>query len=87
MGLNYPRVSVFVVSPVPSPLNHGSKLVTLDGKKTEIARFHRASCFRKKKARLEIQPAGMDMLDQIILTFVFVEDKRRARERAARSGG
>ena len=59
----------------------------MDGKKTEIAKFHNGSCFlKRKKARLEIQPAGMDMLDQIILTFVFVEDKRRARESRA-SGG
>ena len=69
-------------------LNNGLKLVTTDGKKTEIAKFHRARCFlKKKKARLEVQPAGMDMLDHIILTFVFVEQRRRDRERAAQSGG
>jgi hypothetical protein len=59
----------------------------MDGKKTEIARFHPVRCFPKKKARLEVQPAGMGMLDYIILTFVFAEQKRRERESAAKSGG
>jgi len=64
------------------------RLVTTDGKKTEIAKFHRASCFpRKRKARLEVQPAGMGMLDHIVLTFVYAEQKRRERESAAKSGG
>ena len=59
----------------------GIKLVTTDGKKTVVAEFHRAHhIIKKRKARLEIQPAGMDMLDYIILTFVFVEHKRRVRE-------
>ena len=60
------------------------KLVTVDKKKTVIAEFHRAHHIRKKKeARLEIKPAGMDMLDHIVLTFVFAEDKRRQREARA----
>ena len=55
----------------------------MDDKKTEIAKFHRAHYFTKKqKARLEVQPAGMEMLDHIVLTFVFVESKRRERELA-----
>lgn len=64
------------------------RLVTTDGEKTVVAKFHRASYFRKKqKARLEVQPAGIDMLDYIVLTFVFAESKRRGRERGAQSGG
>ena len=67
------------------------KLVTTDEKKTEIAEYHRAHHFtRKEKPRLEVQQTGMDMLDHIVLTFVFAENKRREREaraRAARSGG
>ncbi|KAF9784308.1 hypothetical protein BJ322DRAFT_1109031 [Thelephora terrestris] len=64
-----------------------SKLVTADDKRTLIAEFHRAHHFTKKqKARLEVQPAGMDMLDHIVLTFVFAEQKRRERETRARSG-
>ena len=46
-----------------------------------IAEFHRAHHITKKrKARLEVQPAGMRMLDYIVLTFVFAEHKRRERE-------
>jgi len=64
------------------------KLVTTDSKKTVIAEFHRARYLvKKRKARLEIQPAGMEMLDYIILTFVFAEHKRRERESRARSSG
>jgi len=60
------------------------KLVAMDEKKTVLATFHRSRGHRKKKqkARLEIEPAGMEMLDYIVLTFVFAEQKRR--ERAAR---
>jgi len=57
------------------------KLVTTDEKKTEIAKFHRAHYITKKqKPRLEVQQAGMDMLDYIVLTFVLAEQKRRERE-------
>ena len=67
-------------------LNRGTKLVTTDGKKTVIAEFHRAHHFtRKEKAKLEIQPAGMDMLDHIVLTWVFAESKRRDRETRAKA--
>lgn len=60
----------------------------MDDEKTVIAKFHRAHHFmRKQKARLEVQPAGMDMLDHIVLTFVFVESKRRERERAVALSG
>ena len=66
----------------------GMKLVTADEKKTVIAEFHRAHYFRKKqKARLEVHQAGMDLLDDIILTFVFAENKRRERETRARASG
>jgi len=43
---------------------------------------------KRRKARLEVHPAGVDMLDYIILTFVFVENKRRVREESvAESSG
>jgi len=64
------------------------KLVTNDEKKTVIAEFHRAHYFtRKEKAKLEVQPAGMAMLDYIILTLVYVENKRRERETGGDSTG
>ena len=74
-------------SSITSALTHDTKLVTTDDKKTVIAEFHRAHHFTKKqKARLEVQAAGMDMLDYIVLTFVFVENKRRARETRLKTG-
>ena len=87
-GMSYPKVRILFTSPPLSVLNRVTKLVTADEKKTVIAEFHRAHYISKKqKARLEVQPAGMDMLDYIILTFVFAEQKRREREARARSGG
>ena len=72
--------------PISSALNYGIKLVTADEKKTVIAEFHRPHYFTKKqKARLEVQPAGMGMLDYIVLTFVFAEHKRKEREARAKS--
>ncbi|KAF9781720.1 hypothetical protein BJ322DRAFT_240673 [Thelephora terrestris] len=59
------------------------KLVTIDDK-TVIAEFHRPNHItNKQKARLEVQPAGMNMLDHIVLTFVIVDQTRREREAAA----
>jgi len=86
MGTNYPKVGWFALVE-SSTLNHGMELVTTDEKKTVIAEFHHAHYFRwKQKARLEVQPAGVDMLDYIVLTFVFAEDKRRERERSWNHG-
>ncbi|KAF9784309.1 hypothetical protein BJ322DRAFT_1109032 [Thelephora terrestris] len=57
------------------------KLVTMDEKKTVIAQFHRAHYFTKKQnARLQVEPSAMHMLDHIVLTFTYVESKRRERE-------
>lgn len=71
----------FIFHPtISSMLDHGVKLVTMDGQKTVIAEFHPAHyILKKQKARLEIHPAGMHMMDHIVLTFVFAEDKRRQR--------
>jgi hypothetical protein len=80
-GVAYPKASLSSASPVPSTLNRNMKLVTTDEKKTVIAQFHRAHyVVKKKKARIEVQPAGMEMLDYIILTFVFAENGRRDQE-------
>lgn len=81
LGLHLPKVSFFSDSPVFWRLNDGMKLVTADEKKTVIAEFHRPNYFvHKQKARLDIQPEGMGMLDLIVVTFVYVERKRRQRE-------
>ena len=64
------------------------KLFTADEKKTMVAEFHPANYIvKRRKARLEVQPAGMDMLDYIILTFVIVENKRRERECVSSTSG
>ena len=85
MRKNPGRVSVFPDSLISSPLNR-AKLVTSDEKKAVIAQFHRPHYFiNKQKAKLKVQAAGMDMLDYIIVTFVFVEQTRREREAAAGS--
>ena len=88
LGMNYPKASCLSASLVSPTLNYDMKLVTADEKKKVIAEFHRAHYITKKqKARLEVQPEGMDMLDYIVLTFVFAENKRRERENAASSSG
>ena len=59
------------------------KLVTTDEKKTVIAEYHRARYLvNKQKARLEVQPVGVGMLDYIVLTFVVAETMRRERQEA-----
>jgi hypothetical protein len=88
MGMNYPKVSLSSTPTALSALNYSMKLVTADEKKTVIAEFHRAHhILKKQKARVEVQPAGMEMLDYIVLTFVFAENKRREREARAHSAG
>lgn len=60
------------------------KLVTADDHKKVIAEFHAAHhLIHKQKAHLEVRPEGMKMLDLIVLTFIYVERKRRQREGAA----
>ena len=56
------------------------KLVTTDKKKTVIAEFHPTLRFAREKAKLNVQPAGVVMLDYIVLTWVFAEKKRRERK-------
>jgi hypothetical protein len=90
MGMKYPKASVSSTPPASpeSTLNRGMKLVTADEKKTVIAEFHRTcNILKKRKARIEVQPAGMEMLDYIVLTFAYAEYKRRERVRRASSGG
>ena len=80
MGMNPSKVNSFSNSPAFTTVLNMMKLVTTDGKKTVIAEFHQAQGFlSKQEAILEVQPAGMDMLDEIVLTFVLVEQTRRER--------
>jgi hypothetical protein len=89
----YCKASLSPTQPASSELtlNHGMKLVTADEKGTVIAEFHRpCHILKERKARIKVQPAGMEMLDYIVLTFVFAEKKRRERDakvQKASSGG
>ena len=57
------------------------ELVTADEKETVIAEFHCPNyLIGKQKGKLEVRAEGMEMLDYIVLTFVYVEYKRRQRE-------
>ena len=88
MGMSYPRVSSPPRQPVSSKLNHSMKLVTADEKQTVIAEFHPPrSIAEKRKARLEVQAAGVGMLDYVVLTFVFADTKRRERESTTCASG
>lgn len=81
LGLHLPKVGLFSNSPMFWTLKNSTKLVTADEGKTIIAEFHRPNYFiHKQKARLDVRPEGMQMLDLIVLTFVYVERKRRQRE-------
>lgn len=56
---------------------HEPQLVVDGPDKTLIAQFHGASLFKREKAYLEVTPAGMGMLDHIVVTFIPVELRRR----------
>jgi len=57
------------------------QLVTNNRKKKLIAELHKSRrVFGKRKAYLEVAPAGLTMLDQIVVSLVYVEKKRRERE-------
>jgi len=60
------------------------QLVTNNRKKKLVAELHRAHHFiRRHKGYLEVEPAGLTMLDQIVVSLVYVEKKRREK----RDGG
>jgi len=78
-------VGSFSTSPISSILGPNMKVAAGD-EKTIIAEFHTVHrLIKTQKVRLEIQAAGMVMLDYVILTFMFSERKRGEREGMARS--
>jgi len=61
------------------------ELVLNDGSNTIVATFHPQRFFwGKDRARLEIFPQGQHMVDEIVVTFTYVERIRKVRQRAAR---
>jgi len=57
-----------------------------DGSKTPVARFHRRSFGIVGKAHngyLEIMPQGMPIVDDVVVTFVYVEKRRERQQQAA----
>ncbi|KIK64381.1 hypothetical protein GYMLUDRAFT_161037 [Collybiopsis luxurians FD-317 M1] len=55
-----------------------------DTGKTPVAKYH-AKAFSKDKPFLEIFPEGLHMLDEIFVTFMYVEQLRRVRETSSTS--
>ena len=57
------------------------QLGTNNRKKKLVAGLHKARHFvRRRRAYLEIAPAGLTMLDQIVVSLVYVEKKRREKQ-------
>jgi len=55
-----------------------TKLTSNDTSKTPIATFHRGNLLSKKDpAHLEIFPEGQHMMDEIFVTFIYIEQKRK----------
>jgi len=53
------------------------RLVIDDSNKTLIAQFHETGPLKKRKSYLEVTPAGMGMLDHIVVTLIPVDAARR----------
>lgn len=53
------------------------KLFINDSSKTLIASFHPSKLFKKEQPYMEVTPAGMDMLDHIVVTYIPVEVRRK----------
>ncbi|OBZ79598.1 hypothetical protein A0H81_00637 [Grifola frondosa] len=53
------------------------------GSTIPVARFHLDNIWKSKKPMLEISPAGMDMVDLIVITFVYVQNKEEESEHTA----
>ncbi|KAJ4471085.1 hypothetical protein C8J55DRAFT_178152 [Lentinula edodes] len=61
-----------------------SELVSYDALKTRIATFHPLVMFNSKKnrARLEIFPPGLHMVDEIFVTFIYIEGLLEGKEKS-----
>ena len=55
----------------------GLQLLINDPGKALIAHFHPTGPFKKQNPYMVVTPAGMDMLDHIIVTYIPVEVRRR----------
>ncbi|KAE9393801.1 hypothetical protein BT96DRAFT_878908 [Gymnopus androsaceus JB14] len=55
-----------------------TKLTSNDTLETPIATFHRGKLFSlKSRAYLEIFPEGLHMMDEILVTFIYIEQQRK----------
>jgi hypothetical protein len=62
-----------------------TQLSLSDETRTELARYHRATLGikgPKQRPYLDIQPEVVDMLDMIVVTFVYVRKLQRDKEKA-----
>ncbi|KAK7050001.1 hypothetical protein VNI00_005432 [Paramarasmius palmivorus] len=67
-----------------------SELILNDGSKTRVAKFNRKSfgvIGKASPAYLEILPPGEHMVDEIFVTFIYIEKLRKEKERAAKHNG
>ena len=87
-GNDLPKVNPNVFFPTSADQGNPHQLVTNNRKKKLIAEVHKAHrFFRKRKAYLEVAPAGLTVLDQIVVSLVYVEKKRREKQKFDGDGG
>ena len=65
------------ITPRRARLTKSEPQLVIDSSGSLMAQFHPISLFKREKAYLEVTPAGMDMLDHIIVTFIPVDVDRR----------
>ncbi|KAJ3886205.1 hypothetical protein GG344DRAFT_81940 [Lentinula edodes] len=60
------------------------ELILNDGSNTPVARFHRRKfiLWNTPPGYLEILPSGVDMIDTILITFIYIEKLRKDKERS-----
>ncbi|KAJ3805292.1 hypothetical protein F5876DRAFT_52093, partial [Lentinula aff. lateritia] len=60
------------------------ELILNDGSNTPVARFHRRKfiLWNTPPGYLEILPCGVDMIDTILITFIYIEKLRKDKERS-----
>lgn len=61
----------------PEHLTKSEPQLLIDSNGTWVAEYHPNFLRRGKKPYLEVSPAGMAMLDHIVVTFIPVEVERR----------
>ncbi|KIK64550.1 hypothetical protein GYMLUDRAFT_117162, partial [Collybiopsis luxurians FD-317 M1] len=63
---------------------YSPQLILNDGSSTVVAQFHRRKfiLWNTPPGYLEIFPAGVDIIDTILVTFIYIEKLRKDKERS-----